>query len=248
MLKCSTSLWSADLGDLAREMKRVEPYSERFHLDVADGHYVKTLLFFPDLVRALRPHTRLPFEVHLMVTDPLGWVDPLVEAGADVIIFDLNSTSDAGAVIRAIKARGKMAGLCLALRQSVHLLAPHWADLDIVTVAGTALGIKGASLDPAALETLRQARRIIAQNGCKTLLEADGGIRRETAPLLKAAGPITSCPARLCSRRTPRKCAAGWTDFEKAARQETRPIEAFVVGRGSCRAGALSRRDFYHTL
>ena len=55
MLKCSTSLWSADLGDLAREMKRVEPYSERFHLDVADGHYVKTLLFFPDLVRGLAP-------------------------------------------------------------------------------------------------------------------------------------------------------------------------------------------------
>ena len=60
MLKCSTSLWSADLADLASEIKRVEPYSERFHLDVADGHYVPNLLFFPDLVRGLRRHTRLP--------------------------------------------------------------------------------------------------------------------------------------------------------------------------------------------
>ena len=58
MLKCSTSLWSADLTNLGAEMKRVEPYSERFHLDVADGHYVPTLLFFPDLVNALRPQTR----------------------------------------------------------------------------------------------------------------------------------------------------------------------------------------------
>src|SRR6266568_8671382 len=106
MLKCSTSLWSADLSNLGAEIRRVEPYSERFHLDVADGHYVKNLLFFPDLVAQLRKHTRLPFEVHLMVTDPLGWIDPFVEAGADGIIFCLDSAKDPGAVLRAIKARG----------------------------------------------------------------------------------------------------------------------------------------------
>src|SRR5688500_12570355 len=87
VLKFSTSLWSADLANLAAEIRRVEPYSERFHLDVADGHYVPNLLFFPDLVKALRPHTRLPFEVHLMCTDPGMWIDPFVEAGADGFIF-----------------------------------------------------------------------------------------------------------------------------------------------------------------
>ena len=81
MLKCSTSLWSADLANLESEMKRVEPYSERFHIDVADGHYVKSLLFFPDMVKALRRHTQLPFEVHLMTTDPLDWIDPFVGPG-----------------------------------------------------------------------------------------------------------------------------------------------------------------------
>src|SRR5581483_6741487 len=104
MLKCSTSLWSADLANLVSEIRRVEPYSERFHLDVADGHYVPNLLFFPDLVRALRPHTNLPFEVHLMVTDPLAWVEPFVEAGADGIIFCYDSVPDPGAVLRRIKA------------------------------------------------------------------------------------------------------------------------------------------------
>ena len=64
MLKCSTSLWSADLTNLAAEMKRVEPFTERWHLDVADGHYVKNLLFFPDLVAQLRKHSSKPFEVH----------------------------------------------------------------------------------------------------------------------------------------------------------------------------------------
>src|SRR5437867_1755449 len=105
MLKCSTSLWSADLGNLAAEMRRVEPYSERFHIDVADGHYVNNLLFFPDQVKALRPHSRLPFEVHLMTTDPLGWIEPFVEAGADGIIFCLDSASNPGLALEAIKRR-----------------------------------------------------------------------------------------------------------------------------------------------
>src|SRR5258708_18122052 len=109
MLKCSTSLWSADLGSLAAEIRRVEPYSERFHIDVADGHYVPALLFFPDLVKALRPHTRLPFEVHLMMTQPLDWISPFVEAGADGIMFCLVSARDPGAVLRAIQQHGKQA-------------------------------------------------------------------------------------------------------------------------------------------
>jgi ribulose-phosphate 3-epimerase len=211
MLKCSTSLWSADLGDLAREMKRVEPWSDRFHLDVADGHYVKALLFFPDLVRALRPHTRLAFEVHLMVSDPLEWVEPFVEAGADGIIFNYDSAADAGAVLRAIKASGKKAGICLALHESLDLLEPWWADLDIVTIAGTAIGIKGASLDPRALEKLRLARRWIDQRGWKTELEADGGIRRETVPLLKAAGADYIVPGSLMFKEDPKQMRQ-WLD------------------------------------
>src|SRR5207244_13067109 len=110
MLKCSTSLWSADLANLALEIQRVAPYSERFHLDVADGHYVKNLLFFPDQVKALRPHTRVPFEVHLMVKDPLGWIGPFVEAGADGLILCFDSMEDPkgvwGAVLESCKSVG----------------------------------------------------------------------------------------------------------------------------------------------
>ena len=87
MLKCSTSLWSADLSNLGDEIRRVDPFCERFHLDVADGHYVASLLFFPDLVNALRKHTAKPFEVHLMTTDPLAWIEPFAEAGVDGIIY-----------------------------------------------------------------------------------------------------------------------------------------------------------------
>jgi ribulose-phosphate 3-epimerase len=204
MLKCSTSLWSADLANLASEIKRVEPYSERFHIDVADGHYVPNLLFFPDQVRALRPHTRLPFEVHLMTTNPLGWVEPFAEAGADAIIFCFDSAKNPAEVLRAIKSSGKQAGISLLINEPVGLLEPLWADLDIVTIVGTAMGIKGASMDASAPGKIRQTRAIIQRRGLKTVIEADGGIRRDTVPLLHAAGADFIVPGSLMFREEPK--------------------------------------------
>jgi ribulose-phosphate 3-epimerase len=203
MLKCATSLWSADLANLASEMQRVEPYSERFHLDVADGHYVPTLLFFPDLVKALRPHTRVPFEVHLMTTDPLAWVGPFAEARADGVIFCFDAARDPAAVLRAVRAYGMRTGVSLLLTEPLELLDPYWDDLDTVTLVGTAMGIKGASMDPSVPDKVRQARQIIHARGCRTEIEADGGIRRETVPLLHAAGADWIVPGSLMFREDP---------------------------------------------
>jgi ribulose-phosphate 3-epimerase len=203
MLKCATSLWSADLANLAAEMKRVEPYSERFHLDVADGHYVNTMLFFPDLVKALRPHTRLPFEIHLMTTDPLAWIEPFAEAGADGFIFCFDTARDPAALLRAIRSRGKRTGVSLLLTEPLDLLEPYWPDLDVVTLVGTAMGIKGASMDPSVPTKVRQAREIIRRRALKTEIEADGGIRRETVPLLHAAGADYIVPGSLMFKEDP---------------------------------------------
>jgi len=203
MLKCSTSLWSADLTNLAAEMKRVEPFSERWHLDVADGHYVKNLLFFPDLVAQLRKHSARPFEVHLMVTDPLGWIDPFVEAGADIIIFCFDAARHPGEVLKAIKARGKKAGVSLLITEPLSVVEPFWSDLDVLCVVGTAMGIKGASMDASVPGKIKQAREIIQQRGLATEIEADGGIRRETVPLLKAAGADYIVPGSLMFKEDP---------------------------------------------
>lgn len=203
MLKCSTSLWSADLANLAAEIKRVEPFSDRFHLDVADGHYTQTLLFFPDLVKALRPHTRLPLEVHLMTTDPAAWVDPFVEAGADAVTFCFDSARSPGEVLRAVKARGKLAGVSLLLDEPLELLEPYWSDLDILIIVGTAMGIKGASMDASVPDKIRKAREIITSRRLNTEIEADGGIRRETVPLIHAAGADTIVPGSLMFREDP---------------------------------------------
>ena len=203
MLKCSTSLWSADLTNLAADMKRVEPYSERFHLDVADGHYVANMLFFPDLIKALRPQTARPFEVHLMVTDPLAWIDPFVEAGADILLFCFDAAKDPGEVLRAIKARGKKAGFSLLITEPLEVVEPYWNDLDVLCVVGTAMGIKGASMDAGVPGKIKQAREYIQQHGLSTEIEADGGIRRETVPLLNMAGADYIVPGSLMFKEDP---------------------------------------------
>jgi ribulose-phosphate 3-epimerase len=203
MLKCSTSLWSADLGNLAAEMRRVEPYSERFHLDVADGHYVPTMLFFPDLVKALRPHTKLPFEIHLMTRDPAAWIDPFIEAGADGFIFCFDSAKDPAALLKSIKSRGKYAGVSLLLTERLELLEPLWDCLDVLTIVGTAMGIKGASMDASVPNKIKKAREIIRQRCLKVEIEVDGGIRSESVPLISAAGADYIVPGSLMFNEDP---------------------------------------------
>lgn len=203
MLKCSTSLWSADLSNLAAEIRRVEPFSERFHLDVADGHYTPTLLFFPDLVKALRPHTSRPFEVHLMTTDPLAWVEPFAEAGADILLFCFDAAQDPGAVLEAIRARGMQAGVSLLVEEDLELLEPYWGSLDLLTVVGTAMGIKGAGMDPAVPDKIRRARQEIGARGLATEIQADGGIRRQTVPLIARAGADYIVPGSLMFKEDP---------------------------------------------
>jgi ribulose-phosphate 3-epimerase len=203
MLKCSTSLWSADLTNLEKEIRRVEPYSERWHLDVADGHYTPTMLFFPDLVAQIRPLTPLPLEIHLMTTEPLTWIEPFCEAGADVFIFCLDSLTDVGEAIEEVKKRNRQVGISLLLTEGVELLEGYWRELDLVTIGGTAMGVKGASLDPSVPDKIRAASRAIKKAGARTEIQADGGIRHESVPLISAAGANWIVPGSLMFKYEP---------------------------------------------
>jgi len=197
MLKCSASLWSADLSNLGAEIRRVEPYTERFHLDVADGHYVPSMLFFPDLVKALRKHTKKPFEVHLMTTDPLAWVEPFVEAGADGVIFCFDSLKDPAAAIKQVEDMGKLAAISLLVTEPVSLLEPYWNRIDQVTLVGTPMGTKGTSMDASIFDKIREARAAIDRLGAKVEIQLDGGIRRSTVPQISEAGADWIVPGSL---------------------------------------------------
>ena len=203
MLKCSTSLWSADLADLGAEIRRVEPYSERFHLDVADGHYSPTLLFFPDLVTAIRPHTQLEFEVHLMTTSPGDWISSFAAAGADSFIFCWNSATNPGDVVEAVRSGGKKVGVSLEIEEELGLLEPIWERLDVVTLMATEVGIKGASMDPSIPGKVQRLHQLRADRKLDFEIEVDGGIRRHTVPLIAAAGADYIVPGSLMFNQDP---------------------------------------------
>jgi ribulose-phosphate 3-epimerase len=198
MLKASISLWSADMANLEAEIRRAEPYADMFHIDVADGHYAPTLLFFPDLVSAIRGKTLVPFEVHLITERPEQWIEPFSEAGANSLIVYPDVVADPGSMIDAIKKRGMGLGVSLKIDQPVTLLSPYWKDLDVAVILGTEVGIKGVTtVVEGTYEKIRELARERKRRGLTFEIEADGGIRRETVPLLHGAGADIVVPGSL---------------------------------------------------
>ena len=188
------SLWSSNLIALDQDMARVGNLADIYHVDVADGHFAPSLLFFPDLVAALRKRTAIPFHVHLMLADEvlLAQVDQFAEAGADLISVHAENRNAAQALAR-IRSHGLKAGVVLRVETPVETVDPLLEDLDFLTLLGTRIGVKGQGLDPSAPARLQQAGRLIAarSNPGRCVLAADGGIREDTVPLLVSAGAET---------------------------------------------------------
>lgn len=189
------SLWSADLLRLAEELARIAPHADLLHLDVADGHFAPALLFFPDLVAAIRKSSAVPIHVHLMIADRAlpAQIDQFADAGADLISIHVENASVANAALDLLAARGVAAGMVLKVDTAVESVAPYLPRLRFLTLLGTRIGVKGQGLDPTALDRLQTARKLI--DGCgaghRIVLAADGGIREATVPLLRAAGADT---------------------------------------------------------
>jgi ribulose-phosphate 3-epimerase len=126
-LLVDASLWSADFTRFREEIDRVDAYVDLYHIDVSDGHFVPGLIFFPDLVAALRPLTRRPFHVHIMSHHPLLFIDDFAEAGADLITIHIEVGPQAPAALDAIRRAGKAAGLSLGLDIQPQTIVPYSA-------------------------------------------------------------------------------------------------------------------------
>ena len=197
-LLADVSLWSADLGDLAAAIERVGPFADSFHLDVCDAHFAPGLLFFPDLVRALRPLTERPFHVHLMVERPTALIAEFVDAGADAITVHAEvGESEADAGIEAIRRAGRLAGLALRLDTPVAACQRYLDRVDVLLLLGTELGVKGRDLAPEACDRLASAASLLGERRARVRLAADGGIRSPTVPLLRRAGADVIVPGSL---------------------------------------------------
>jgi ribulose-phosphate 3-epimerase len=197
-LLADVSLWSADLANLAAAIERVDPFADSFHLDVADAHFAPGLLFFPDLVRALRPLTKRLFHVHLMVERPTTLVGEFVASGASAITVHAEvGRFEAAAAIDAIRRCGCSAGLALRLETPVAECLPYLNRIDTLLLLGTALGVKGQELAPEACGRLAAAASLLGEQRGRVRLIADGGIRPHTVPLLRRAGADVVVPGSL---------------------------------------------------
>jgi ribulose-phosphate 3-epimerase len=189
------SLWSADLARFEDDLRRTEPHADIYHIDVADGHFAPSFLFFPDLVARLRKLTERPFHVHLMVADEvlLSQIDQFAEAGADLISVHGENAAVLPEAFARIQTHGKQAGIVLRIETPVATIAPWLDAVRFVTLLGTAIGVKGQSLSDEACPRLIEAAGLVEAAGRRAAitLAGDGGIRENTVPLLRKAGAQT---------------------------------------------------------
>lgn len=189
------SLWSADLINLSGDLERIKGHADILHIDVADGHFVPALLFFPDLVAAIKKKTHIPIHVHFMVHDDvlLDQTKQFVEAGADLISVHVENGAAIAPAFDYLESVNILKGMVLRVESPVALAAPHIQRLNFLTLLGTAIGVKGQNLNDAAGARLLEAKELILNNNTngRIVLAADGGIREHTVPVLRAHGAET---------------------------------------------------------
>ncbi|NBB90356.1 MAG: ribulose-phosphate 3-epimerase [Spirochaetes bacterium] len=192
------SLWSADLAALGESIRATEPYADLYHIDVADGHFVPGLLFFPELVAALRGHTETPLHVHLMTEHPAALAPAFLDAGADLLTVHADN-SEAPEAIDLVRSRGRSAGVAVELETDPGIVKEFAESISLVLMMGTPLGVKGVEMDDRAVDRVRVAKDILAVRrlGSTVKVSADGGIREHTVPLLRAAGADVVTPGSL---------------------------------------------------
>ena len=188
-ISIAPSILSADLCHLGQEVCRVaDAGADWLHVDIMDGHFVPNLSFGPALVSSLRKHTDLPLDVHLMVTNPLHFIEPFAKAGADLLTVHIESQDDTVQALQAIRALGLKAGVSIKPDTDPHVLETLTDLLDLILVMSVYPGFGGQAFLENAPSQIQQVRQIIKASGKQIWLEVDGGINAQTAPLALAAG------------------------------------------------------------
>src|SRR5438132_5284341 len=189
MVHIAPSILAADFARLGEQILEVEKGgAQRIHVDVMDGHFVPNLTMGPAAVKGLRPVTRLPLEVHLMVTDPARFIDSFFQAGADSVLVQQEVLPDPRPLLRQIHGRGKKVGMVINPETPVETLAPYFGDIDLALCMTVHPGFGGQAFLPESPERIRLLRAMIDQSNPVCELEVDGGIDRETASLAVQAG------------------------------------------------------------
>ena len=188
-IKVSPSILASDFSKLGEEIRSLESSgADMIHIDVMDGCFVPNITLGPPVVRSLRRHTDLPFDVHLMIRDPLFYAGAFAKAGADLICFHLESDADPGETIAKLLSLGVKPAVALKPKTPAEAVFPYLDQLAMVLVMTVEPGFGGQSFMEDQLGKIREIRDECDRRGLETDVQVDGGITDRTAPLCRAAG------------------------------------------------------------